>query len=205
MGAAFNDVYVPLNAKSRCFQDEMELVERINFVNEDEGHVITRFIMARDNKGKQKVQEGKKVGGSSRFVRRRLDTSDDPASTTDTSASRPQRRSTRTTRICYNEARMGEPAPPEPSEPNPCESNDAMASDQSSKEQEGSPVHPDNLLEARDSPHRDNPGLRPPCVDYTCYKATGIRRLRQVPEADWFPTARDPHGMLGNMQLWTRV
>ncbi|KAF0927669.1 hypothetical protein E2562_035577 [Oryza meyeriana var. granulata] len=131
----------------------MELVERINFGNEDEGHiflpmcwnhhwflvvintdkrevqVITRFIMARDNKGKRKVQEGKKVGGSSRSIHHRLDTSDDPAPMIDTSASRPQRRSTRTSRICYNEARIGEPAPPEPSEPIPCESSDAMASD----------------------------------------------------------------------------
>ncbi|KAF0894728.1 hypothetical protein E2562_002016 [Oryza meyeriana var. granulata] len=89
----------------------------------------SRFIMARDNKGKRKVQEGKKVGGSPRSVRRRLDTSDDLAPTTDTSASRPQKRSTRTTQICYNEARMGEPAPPEPSEPNPSESSDATASD----------------------------------------------------------------------------
>ncbi|KAF0908183.1 hypothetical protein E2562_023812 [Oryza meyeriana var. granulata] len=89
----------------------------------------SRFIMARDNKGKRKVQEGKKVGGSSRSVHRRLDTSNDPAPTTDTSASRPQRHSTRTTRICYNEARIGEPAPPEPSEPNPSESSDATASD----------------------------------------------------------------------------
>ncbi|KAF0933956.1 hypothetical protein E2562_021019 [Oryza meyeriana var. granulata] len=87
------------------------------------------FIMACDNKGKRKVQEGKKVGSSSRSVRRRLDTSDDPAPTTDTSVSRPQRRSTCTSRICYNEARMGEPAPPEPSKPNPSESSDTTAND----------------------------------------------------------------------------
>ncbi|KAF0914770.1 hypothetical protein E2562_031377 [Oryza meyeriana var. granulata] len=157
----------------------------------------SRFIMARDNKGKRKVQEGKKVGGSSRFVHRRLDTSDDLAPMTDTSASRPQWCSTRTTRICYNEARMGEPAPPEPSEPNPSESSDATASDQISAQQERSPVHPEDLLEARDSPQRspprDDAGPRPPHVEYTRYKATGMRRLRQVPEADWFPTARDPH------------
>ncbi|KAF0920723.1 hypothetical protein E2562_036728 [Oryza meyeriana var. granulata] len=156
------------------------------------------YIMALDNKGKWKVQEGKKVGGSSRSVRRRLDTSDDPTPTIDTSASRPQRRSTRTTRICYNEARMGELAPLEPSEPNPSKSSDATASDatasdQISEEQEGSPVHPDDLLEACDSPQRDDPGPRPPRMDYTRYKATGMRRLRQVPKADWFPTARDPH------------
>ncbi|KAF0909903.1 hypothetical protein E2562_001168 [Oryza meyeriana var. granulata] len=116
----------------------------------------SRFIMAHDNKGKQKVQEGKKVGSSSRSVYRRLDTFDDPAAMTDTAASRPQRRSTRTTRICYNKARMGEPAPLEPSEPNPSESsdaiasdataNDATASDQISEEQEGSLVHLDDLL-----------------------------------------------------------
>ncbi|KAF0914556.1 hypothetical protein E2562_030361 [Oryza meyeriana var. granulata] len=114
----------------------------------------SRFIMAHDNKGKRKVQEGKKVGGSSRSVRRRLDTSDGPTPMIDTSASRPQRRLTRTTRICYNKARIGEPAPPEPSEPNRSESSDATASDQISEEQEGSPVHPDDLLEARDSPQR---------------------------------------------------
>ncbi|KAF0888612.1 hypothetical protein E2562_016079 [Oryza meyeriana var. granulata] len=59
---------------------------------------------------------------------------------------------------------MGELAPLEPSEPNPSESSDATASDatasdatasdQISEEQEGSPVHPDDLLEARDSPQR---------------------------------------------------
>ncbi|KAF0905042.1 hypothetical protein E2562_000852 [Oryza meyeriana var. granulata] len=119
---------------------------------------------------------------------------------------------------------MGEPAPPEPSEPNPSKSNDAMAndatasdgtasddtaSDQISEEQEGSPVHPDDLLEARESPQRspqrDDARPRPPRVDYTRYKTTGMRRLRQVPEANWFPTARDPHGTLGNIRLWTRV
>ncbi|KAF0889252.1 hypothetical protein E2562_022501 [Oryza meyeriana var. granulata] len=119
---------------------------------------------------------------------------------------------------------MGEPAPPEPSEPNPSESSEATAgdatasdatagddtaSDQISEEQEGSPVHPDDLFEARESPQRspqrDDAGPRPPRVDYTRYKATGMRRLRQVPEADWFPTAKDPHGTLGNIRLWTRV
>ncbi|KAF0904242.1 hypothetical protein E2562_033011 [Oryza meyeriana var. granulata] len=109
---------------------------------------------------------------------------------------------------------MGEPAPPEPSEPNPSESSDATssdatASDQISKEQEGSPVHPDDLLEAHDSPQRspqrDDAGPCPPRVEYTRYKATGMRRLRQVLEADWFPIARDPHGTLGNIRLWTRV
>ncbi|KAF0935326.1 hypothetical protein E2562_032030 [Oryza meyeriana var. granulata] len=109
---------------------------------------------------------------------------------------------------------MGEPAPPEPSEPNPSESSDATAiddtaSDQISEEQEGSPVHPNDLLEAHDnpqrSPQRDDAGPRPPRVDHTRYKATGMRRLRQVPEADWFPTATDPHGTLGNIRLWTSV
>ncbi|KAF0896187.1 hypothetical protein E2562_019676 [Oryza meyeriana var. granulata] len=90
---------------------------------------------------------------------------------------------------------MGELAPPEPSEPNPSESSDATASDATasdatasddtasdhiSKEQEGSPVHLDDLLEARDSPQRspqrDDEGPRPPRVDYTCYKETGMRR-----------------------------
>ncbi|KAF0906263.1 hypothetical protein E2562_009640 [Oryza meyeriana var. granulata] len=104
---------------------------------------------------------------------------------------------------------MGEPAPLEPSKPNPSKSSDATASDQISEEQEGSLVHPDDLLEARDSPQRspqrDDAGPCPPHVEYTRYKATGMRRLRQVPEADWFPTARDTHGTLGNIQLWTRV
>ncbi|KAF0916113.1 hypothetical protein E2562_000720 [Oryza meyeriana var. granulata] len=119
---------------------------------------------------------------------------------------------------------MGEPAPPEPLEPKPSESSDATASDATasdatasddiandriSEEQEGSPVHPDDLLEARDSPQRspqrDDAGPRPPRVDYTRHKAMGMRRLRQVPEADWFPTARDSHGMLGSIQLWTTV
>ncbi|KAF0910305.1 hypothetical protein E2562_001488 [Oryza meyeriana var. granulata] len=110
---------------------------------------------------------------------------------------------------------MGEPAPPEPSEPNPTESNDATASDATasdatssdwiSEEQEGSPMHPNDLLEACDSPQRDDARPRPPHVDYTHYKATGMRRLRQVLEADWFPIARDPHGTLGNIRLWTRV
>ncbi|KAF0930891.1 hypothetical protein E2562_036985 [Oryza meyeriana var. granulata] len=76
---------------------------------------------------------------------------------------------------------MGEPAPPEPSEPNPSESSDATASDQISEEQEGSP---DNLVEARDGPQRDDAGPRPSRVDYTRYKAMGMHRLRQVPEAD---------------------
>ncbi|KAF0911330.1 hypothetical protein E2562_008219 [Oryza meyeriana var. granulata] len=108
---------------------------------------------------------------------------------------------------------MGEPAPPEPSKPNPSESSDATAndatasdatvsddtaSDQILEEQEGSPVHPDDLLEARDSPqrspHRDDVGARSPRVDYTHYKATGMHRLRHALEANWFPTARDPHG-----------
>ncbi|KAF0888290.1 hypothetical protein E2562_013734 [Oryza meyeriana var. granulata] len=87
--------------------------------------------------------------------------------------------------------------------------SDTTASDQISEEQEGSLVHPDDLLEARDSPQRspqrDDAGSRPPGVDYTHYKATGMCSLRQVPEADWFPTARDPHGTLGNIRLWTRV
>ncbi|KAF0917896.1 hypothetical protein E2562_021621 [Oryza meyeriana var. granulata] len=109
---------------------------------------------------------------------------------------------------------MGEPAPPELSEPNLSESNDATASDatssdQISEEQEGSPVHSDDLLEARDSPQRspqrDDARSRPPHVEYTRYKATGMRRLRQVLEADWFPTTRDPHDTLGNIRLWTRV
>ncbi|KAF0889804.1 hypothetical protein E2562_032858 [Oryza meyeriana var. granulata] len=119
---------------------------------------------------------------------------------------------------------MGEPAPPEPSEPNPSESSDATASDATAsdatanddtasdqilEEQEGSPVHLDDLLEARDSPQRSpqrvDVGPRPPRVDYTHYKATGMRRLRQILEADWFPTARDPHGTLGNIRLWMRV
>ncbi|KAF0904338.1 hypothetical protein E2562_033411 [Oryza meyeriana var. granulata] len=109
---------------------------------------------------------------------------------------------------------MGEPAPPEPSEPNPSKSSDATASDstasdQISEEQEGSLVHPDDLLEAHDSPQRspqrDDEGPRPPRVEYTRYKTMGMCRLRQVLEADWFPTARDPHGTLGNIRLSTRV
>ncbi|KAF0891331.1 hypothetical protein E2562_009493 [Oryza meyeriana var. granulata] len=70
------------------------------------------------------------------------------------------------------------------SEPNPSESSDATASDatasdQISEDQEGSPVHPDDLLEARDSPQRspqrDDVGRHLPHVEYTRYKATGMR------------------------------
>ncbi|KAF0922348.1 hypothetical protein E2562_032592 [Oryza meyeriana var. granulata] len=69
---------------------------------------------------------------------------------------------------------MGEPAdeaPLELSQPNPSESSDATAIDQNLEEKEGSPVHPDELLEAHDSPQRDDAGPRPPHVDYTLYKA----------------------------------
>ncbi|KAF0898224.1 hypothetical protein E2562_005821 [Oryza meyeriana var. granulata] len=93
---------------------------------------------------------------------------------------------------------MGEPtvdAPPELSSPDASESSDASASDQNSEEQKGSPVHTDELLEARDSPQRDDAGPRPPRVDYTHYKAVRMRRLRLVLEADWFLTARHPHAI----------